>query len=84
MWPDELEERALTIARRESSLRPEVHNGTAATGCSPIHFQANRTFLATLGITAADQLRDARTNATAAYAMYQRSGWTPWRTTDPG
>ena len=41
-------------------------------------------FLATLGITSADQLRDARTNATAAYAMYQQSGWTPWRTTDPG
>ena len=34
VWPDELEERALTIARRESSLRPEVYNNTAATGCS--------------------------------------------------
>ena len=84
VWPDELEERALTIARRESSLRPEVYNGTCCYGLFQIHFQANRTFLATLGITSADQLRDARTNATAAYAMYQRSGWAPWRTTDPG
>ena len=84
VWPDELEERALTIARRESSLRPEVYNGTCCYGLFQIHFQANRAFLATLGITSADQLRDARTNATAAYAMYQQSGWTPWRTTDPG
>ena len=84
VWPDELEERALTIAWRESSLRPDVYNGTCCYGLFQIHFEANRTFLATLGITSADQLRDARTNATAAYAMYQRSGWAPWRTTDPG
>ena len=84
VWPDELEERAMTIAWRESSLRPEVYNGTCCYGLFQIHFEANRTFLATLGITSPDQLRDARTNAAAAYAMYQRSGWAPWRTTDPG
>jgi hypothetical protein len=46
-----------------------------------IYFGANKTFLGTLGITNASQLLDARTNATAAYAMYQRSGWAPWDVT---
>jgi hypothetical protein len=84
IWPDELEERALTIARRESGLRPDAYNGWCCYGLFQIHFEANRSFLATLGVTSAGQLLDARTNAQVAYAMYQRSGWSPWRSTDPG
>jgi hypothetical protein len=84
LWPDDLEERALTIARRESGLRPDAYNGHCCYGLFQIHFDANRGYLATLGITSSGQLLDARTNAAAAYSMYQRSGWAPWRTTDPG
>jgi hypothetical protein len=84
VWPDDLEERAVTIAIRESSLRPDAYNGHCCYGLFQIYFEVNRNFLATLGITSSTQLLDARTNATAAYAMYQRSGWAPWRMTDPG
>ena len=84
IWPDELEERALTISLRESGLRPDAYNGSCCYGLFQIYFEANRSFLASLGVTSANQLLDARTNAQVAYAMYQRSGWGPWRTTDPG
>jgi Transglycosylase SLT domain len=84
IWPDELEERALVIARRESSLQPDAYNGWCCYGLFQIYFDANRSFLAALGVTSPQQLLDARTNATVAYAMYLRSGWGPWSTTDPG
>jgi Transglycosylase SLT domain len=84
VWPDELEERAVVIAERESSLQPDAYNGWCCYGLFQIYFDANRSFLASLGVTSAQQLLDARTNATVAFAMYQRSGWTPWSTTDPG
>ncbi len=84
VWPDEIEDRALIIAQRESSLQPDAFNGWCCYGLFQIYFDANRSFLASLGVTSAQQLFDARTNATVAYAMYQRSGWSPWATTDPG
>ena len=63
IWPDELEERALTIARRESGLNPNVHKG----------------WLSTIGVTSAAQLLDPRVNATAALTLYVRNGgWGPW------
>jgi len=83
-WPDDLEERALTIARRESSLRPDAYNGWCCYGVFQIYFNANRSFLARYGVTSADQLLDARTNVTIAYEMYKASGWNPWSQTDPG
>ena len=84
IWPDELEERALTIARRESGLRPEAYNGWCCYGLFQIYFNANRSFLARYGVTSASQLLDARTNVTIAYEMYKASGWSPWSQTDPG
>jgi hypothetical protein len=76
-FPDKLERRALKIAKRESNLNHVAHNWCCL-GLFQIYFGANKAFLGTLGITNASQLLDARTNATAAYAMYQRSGWAPW------
>jgi hypothetical protein len=84
IWPDDIEDRALVIAQRESSLQPDAYNGWCCYGLFQIYFDANRSFLASLGVTSAQQLLDARTNATVAYAMYLRSGWGPWATTDPG
>ncbi len=77
VFPDKLERRALKIAQRESRLNHVAHSWCCL-GLFQIYFGANKTFLGTLGITNASQLLDARTNATAAYAMYQRSGWAPW------
>ena len=77
VFPDKLERRALKIAQRESRLN-HVSHSWCCLGLFQIYFGANKAFLGTLGITNASQLLDARTNATAAYAMYQRSGWAPW------
>ena len=77
VFPDKLERRALKIAKRESHLNHVAHSWCCL-GLFQIYFGANKAFLGTLGITNASQLLDARTNATAAYAMYQRSGWAPW------
>ena len=77
IFPDKLERRALKIAKRESRLNHAAHSWCCL-GLFQIYFGANKAFLGTLGITNASQLLDARTNATAAYAMYQRSGWAPW------
>ena len=84
IWPDDIEERALTIARRESSLRPDAYNGWCCYGVFQIYFNANRSFLARYGVASADQLLDARTNVAIAYEMYKASGWSPWLQTDPG
>jgi hypothetical protein len=77
IFPDKLERRALKIAQRESRLNHVAHSWCCL-GLFQIYFGANKNFLGTLGITNASQLLDARTNATAALAMYQRSGWAPW------
>ena len=82
VWPDELEDRAIVIAQRESSLQPDAYNGSCCYGLFQIYFDANRSFLASLGVTTPEQLLNARTNATVAYAMYQRSGWSPWASTN--
>jgi hypothetical protein len=78
IWPDELEDHALQIARRESNLQPAARN-SCCYGLFQIHWQAHRSWLAGIGITSASQLLDADTNARAAYALYQRAGgWGPW------
>jgi LysM repeat protein len=77
VWPDNLEDQAIAIATRESNLIPTVRN-YCCYGLFQIYFTANQSFLAGLGITNAAQLYDPRVNATAALAMYNRSGWGPW------
>ena len=77
-FPDKLEERALQIARRESNLNAAAYN-SCCVGLFQIHWKAHKSWLADIGITSAQQLLDARVNATAAYAMYKRSNnWGAW------
>lgn len=89
VWPDELEDRAVAIATRESNLQPEVINANRnATGLFQIMWTVHRGWLCPqLGICNQQQLQDANLNATAAYALYQRAddangpngdGWGPW------
>lgn len=77
VWPDHLEDEAVRIAKRESRLIPTVRNACCF-GLFQIYFTVHRGWLAVLGITSSSQLFDARTNATAALALYQRNGWAPW------
>ena len=80
-WPDELEERALTIARRESKFNPYAVGipNNCCYGLFQIYYRWHKTWLPNVGITSAEQLLDPRLNARAAYRMYQRNnGWGPW------
>jgi hypothetical protein len=78
IWPDDLEDRALEIAWRESGYRSNAQNWCCY-GLFQINWNAHRSWLDDIGVTSATQLLDARTNARAALALYQRSGgWGPW------
>jgi hypothetical protein len=80
-WPDELEERAIEIARRESKLNPYAVGipNNCCYGLFQIYYRWHKTWLPNVGITSAEQLLDPRLNAKAAFRMYQRnSGWGPW------
>jgi LysM repeat protein len=82
IWPDDLEERAITIARRESSLRPGADNGHCCYGVFQIYWSSHRNWLANHGVTSSAQLLDARTNIKLAYEIYRRAGgWGPWSQT---
>jgi hypothetical protein len=78
VWPDDLEERALAVAFRESRYDVTAKN-YCCYGLFQIYWSVHRGWLADLGITSAEQLFDARLNATAALQLYLRSGgWGPW------
>ncbi len=78
VWPDDLEDEAVRIATRESNLIPTVRN-YCCYGLFQLYWSVHSTWLAQMGVTSAAQLYDPRVNATAAYALYQRSGsWAPW------
>ena len=81
VWPDELEERALEIAFRESRYVPTAKN-FCCYGLFQIYWNVHKSWLADIGITDDQQLFDPATNARAAYALYQRAGgWAPWAQT---
>ena len=80
-WPDHLEEKALQVAWRESNYKPRVVGGTrnCCWGLFQIYYEVHKGWLPTVGVNAPEDLLDARTNARAAYRIYQRSGsWRPW------
>ena len=77
-WPDELEERAIEIAYRESRFVPTAKN-FCCYGLFQMYWTVHRSWLNDIGITNDRQLYDPATNARAAYELYQRAGgWGPW------
>jgi LysM repeat protein len=79
VWPDELEERALEIALRESNYIATAHNGTCCYGVFQLYWSVHWSWLDDFGIYTATDLFDADKNVRAAYGLYQRSGgWGPW------
>ncbi len=81
VWPDELEERALAIARRESKLNPRVIGipNKCCYGLFQIYYRWHKQWLPKIGVVRANQLLDPRKNAEAALEIYRRNnGWGPW------
>ena len=79
VWPDHLEDEAIRIAIRESNLKPAARN-YCCIGLFQIYFNVHKRWLATIGVTNANQLTDPRVNAYAAVTLWNRAGsWAPWR-----
>lgn len=79
VWPDEIEQKALAVAWRESNYRANAYNGVCCYGLFQLHWTAHKSWLDDFGIFTSSDLFDARRNAQAAYALYQSSGgWAPW------
>ena len=79
IWPDELEEKALQMAWRESHYQADAYNGWCCYGVFQIHWGAHKSWLDDYGVFTTTDLLDARKKITAAYAIYQRAGgWGPW------
>jgi len=78
VFPDALEKRALEIVQRESHTNAAAYN-FCCYGLFQIHFQAHKSWLASIGVTNPSQLLDAGTNARAAITLYKRSNsWAAW------
>jgi LysM repeat protein len=78
VWPDELEERAIEIAYRESRFVPTAKN-FCCYGLFQMYWTVHQSWLNDIGVTDDQQLFDPVTNARAAYELYQRAGgWGPW------
>jgi LysM repeat protein len=83
VWPDHLEEKALTIAWRESRYVPTAYNGHCCYGLFQMYYSVHRSWLTAYGVNQASDLYDPWKNARAAYALYQRAGgWSPWSQTN--
>jgi LysM repeat protein len=81
-WPDDLEERAIQIARRESKLNPRAIGipNDCCYGLFQIYYRWHKSWLPSVGVENSSQLLDPRLNARAAFRMYQRNnGWGPWQ-----
>ena len=81
VWPDDLEDRALFIAHRESQYRPgAISGGKCCYGLFQIYYRWHKSWLPEVGVMSANQLLDPKLNAVAAYRLYQRNnGWGPWK-----
>jgi LysM repeat protein len=78
VWPDHLEEKAIAIAWRESNHKPGVRN-FCCFGLFQIYWNVHKGWLASMGITSAEQLYHPQANAYAALVLYNRAGgWGPW------
>ena len=84
VWPDEFEETALFIARRESNLVHSVVGGSndCCVGLFQIYWSVHKSWLTANGVSGPAQLLNPRTNAEAALALFRRNGnsWRPWWT----
>ncbi len=78
-WPEDQHEKALDVAWRESNYIETADNGWCCVGVFQMYWTVHQSWLDDYGIYTRDDLKNARKNIAAAYALYQRSGgWGPW------
>lgn len=77
VFPDDIEDRAVAIAWRESRFVPTAANACCY-GLFQINYGAHRSWLASIGVTSPQQLLDPNVNVFVAYGLYQAAGWGPW------
>ena len=79
IFPADQHDKALQVAWRESNYIETADNGWCCVGVFQIYWTVHRSWLDDYGIYTRDDLKNARKNITAAYALYQSSGgWGPW------
>jgi LysM repeat protein len=81
VWPDDLEDRAIAIARRESKFQPRVIGipNNCCYGLFQIYYKWHKSWLPSVGVMNARHLLDPRLNAIAALEIFRRTGgWGPW------
>jgi hypothetical protein len=80
VWPDNLEDKAVRTAMRESGPNLKVDAANACCyGLFQIYWSVHRRWLAAdFGVQKPSDLFDPEVNARAAYALYQQVGWQPW------
>ena len=78
VFPDELEQRAIAIAKRESKLNPAAYSWCCV-GLFQIKWDSHKKWLNAMGISSAQELLDPYVASRAALQLYRRSnGWSPW------
>lgn len=77
VWPDDVEDWAVAIARRESNLQPGAGN-SCCKGLFAIHWYAHQAWLSDYGANSPSDLYDPTINARVALALFQQAGVAPW------
>jgi len=81
VWPDDLEDWAVRIAKRESGPNLKVDAANyCCYGIFQIYFQVHRSWLGDYGVHQPSDLFDPRVNATVALALYRAGGPGHWST----
>ena len=78
IFPDELEQRAIAIAKRESKLNSAAYSWCCV-GLFQLNWSSHKKWLNAMGIGSAQELLDPYVASRAALQLYKRSnGWGPW------
>lgn len=78
VFPDDLEQRAIAIAKRETHLNPAAYSWCCV-GLFQLKWDSHKKWLMAMGIGSAQELLDPYVASRAALQLYRRSnGWSPW------
>ena len=78
VFPDNLEQKAIAIAKRETHLNPAAWN-SCCVGLFQLKWDSHKNWLQAMGIGSAQEMLDPYVASRAALQLYQRSnGWSPW------